>query len=61
MRFNEEKMRKTIKAYLDEPGIDFDEDIYKMVEDHAYTSNFETIIFIYGLVLGEFARQGIVE
>lgn len=60
MKFSENRLRSVIKGYLDNPGIDFDEDNYKIVENLVYTTNYEEIIFAYGVACGELVKQGLM-
>lgn len=61
MRFNEDKMKNAIHSYTEFPGEDYDEDVFNVVDKYCYTSDFDELIFVYGLVCGEFVRQGMMK
>lgn len=59
MKFNEEKMRRVIRGYLDNYNASYDDDNYKIVESLADTANYEEIIFAYGVTCAELIHQGL--
>ena len=40
---------------------DYDEDVFNVIDKYCYTSDFDELIFVYGLVCGEFVRQGMMK
>lgn len=61
MRFDQDQMRKMIHSYLESPGKDFDEDNYEVIDKLSLTKNLDELTLIYGMVCGEFVRQGMMK
>ncbi len=61
MRFDQDQMRKMIHSYLEFPGKDFDEDNYEVIDKLSLTKNLDELTLIYGMVCGEFVRQGMMK
>lgn len=53
-------MGNTIHSYLEFPGEDFDKANYEIIDKLSLTKNLDELTLIYGMVCGEFVRQGMM-